>query len=219
MYTVKFLINLVEHHQAFAYFVIFLGLIFEGEVVVIFTGVLSHLGALNFWVSLAFIFAGGLTKTFVLYYFGSLMNRKLSQNNFFKYLEKRVLYFMPNFHLKPFWSIFSSKFIMGTNYLIAIFSGYNKINYRTYLKAELFSTILWAPALLSLGYFFSEKALRVSREIGKFSLIIIISIIIFLLFDKLVASAFRIFQYITNMGHNGDKYMNGEKQKNDNEHK
>ena len=70
MNTVKLLTNLVEHHQTLAYLVIFLGLIFEGEITLIFAGVLSNLGALNFWVSLAFIFAGGISKTTESYKLG-----------------------------------------------------------------------------------------------------------------------------------------------------
>ena len=136
-----------------------------------------------------------------------LLHRKYNYNKVFQYIEKRVAYFMPRFKEKPFWSIFLSKFIMGVNYLVLIFSGYNKISFKTFLKAEIISTIIWAPLLLSLGFFFSETALRVSREIGKFSLIIFLLVVAFLFFDKLVSSFYRIFQYFSNNnnGNNGDK--------------
>jgi len=179
MHTVQVLNHLVENNQILAYLLIFLGLIFEGEIVVITTGILSYLGALNFWVSLAFILAGGLVKAFGGYYLGGLLHRKFSQHNFFRYLERRVLYFMPRFNQKPFWSIFISKFIMGVNYLIVIFSGYNKINFKTFAKAEILSTFIWAPALLSLGFFFSQTALSYSKEISRFSLVIFLFLIVF----------------------------------------
>ena len=94
--------------------------------------------------------------------------------------------FYRNLKSNPFWSIFVSKFIIGTNYIVIIFSGYEKIDYKKYLKAEISSIIIWAPFLLSVGYFFSYTALRISREIWKFSLIVLILFIIFILFDKLV---------------------------------
>ncbi len=203
MYTVKFLTTLVEHHQILAYAIIFLGLILEGEVVVITTGVLAYLGALDFWLSLTLIFAGSFVKTFVLYYLGEQMNKKFSQSRFFQYVERRVLYFMPRFKQKPFWSIFLSKFIMGTNYLVIIFSGYNRIKLKTFLKAEIISTIIWAPALLSLGFFFSQTAISVSKEISKFSMVIFILIIVFLLFDKIVSSSYTFYEYLKN-GINGN---------------
>lgn len=209
MNTVEVLNHLVENNLTLAYVLIFLGLIFEGEIVVITTGVLSSLGALDFWVSLSFILAGGIVKTFGGYYLGVLLHRKCNQHRFFKYLEKRVLYFMPRFKEKPFWSIFISKFVMGTNYLVVIFSGYHKINFKTFLKADIFSTIIWAPLLLSLGFFFSQTALSYTKEIGRFSLVILALLIIFLLFDKLAATFYRIFQYLKNVnidnGGNGNK--------------
>jgi membrane protein DedA with SNARE-associated domain len=207
MHTVQILNHLVQNHQVLAYLIIFLGLIFEGELVVITTGILAYLGALNFWVALFFILAGGMTKTFSFYYLGGYIYKKYNNHSFFKYLEKRVLYFMPRFRQKPFWSIFISKFINGVNYLVIIFSGYNKINFRTYLKAEVLSTIIWAPLLLSIGFFFSEKALAFSREINKFSLAIFAFLVIFFLFDKLVAFFYGIFEYFKNgnIDDNGNK--------------
>jgi len=201
MHTVEILNNLVGNHEILAYFVIFLGLIFEGEIVVITTGVLSYVGALDFSTSLLFVLAGGLVKTFGGYYLGGWLHKKYNHHHFFQYLERRVLYFMPRFIEKPFWSIFISKFIIGVNYLVVIFSGYKKIDFKTYLKAEILSTIIWAPLLLSLGFFFSQTALSLTKEIGKFSLIIFALIVIFLFFDKLAATGYRLFQYVKNFNH------------------
>lgn len=207
MHTVQILNLLVENHQVVAYFLIFLGLIFEGEVVIITTGVLCYLGALDFWIALSFILAGGMVKTFGGYYFGGFLYRKYKQHKFFKFLEGRVSYFMPRFNQKPFWSIFISKFITGINYLIIIFSGYNKINLKTYLKAEILSTIIWAPLLLSLGFFFSQIAIAVSKEISRFSFVILLLLIVFLLFDKFMAAFYRIFEFLknTNIDNNGNE--------------
>jgi len=196
MHTVQVLNSLVGDHQVLAYLVIFVGLIFEGEIIVITAGVLSYLGVLDFWLSLSFIFAGGMAKTFGVY--------------FLKYFEKRVLYFLPRFKQKPFWSIFISKFIIGVNFWVIVFSGYNKINFKTFLKAETISTVIWAPLLLSLGFFFSQTALSFSKEINKFSLAIFALLVIFLLFDKLVASFYRVFEYLKNS--NGNNGNNGNKQ-------
>lgn len=208
MHTVQVLNHLIQNNQVLAYLLIFLGLIFEGEIIVVTTGVLSYLGALDFWLSLSFILAGGMVKTFGGYYLGRILYKKYNEHNFFRYLERRVFFFMPRFKQKPFWSIFISKFIMGINYLIIIFSGYNKINFKIYLKAEILSTIIWAPLLLSLGFFFSQTALSYSREINRFSLAVFFLLVIFLLFDKLAASFYRIFEYLKNG--NGD-INNGKK--------
>lgn len=194
MHTVQFLRHLVEDNQILAYFLIFLGLIFEGEITLISAGVLSHLGALDFWTSLGVIFAGGMIKTFLGYYVGLYLHKKYNGNKFFTYVERRVLYLIPRFKQRPFWSIFLSKFIMGVNYLVVIFSGYQRINLKTYLKAEILSTVTWAPLLLSMGYFFSYTALHISRDVGKFLLVIVAFTVAFLLIDKLVGVIFGIFE-------------------------
>jgi len=194
MYTVHAISHVVEHNQAWAYVVIFFGLIFEGEVTVITAGVLAQLGALNIGLALLFILLGGMTKTFSLYYIGMFLQNRYHHNKFFQYIEKRVAVLLPRFQQQPFWSIFVSKFIMGVNYIVILYSGYKKIDFKTYLKAELSSTVLWAPLLLSLGYFFSYTAIRVSREIWKFSLIVLLLVVGFIIFDKLAAWLFEVFE-------------------------
>lgn len=194
MYTVNLLTSLVENHQVLVYGIIYLGLIFEGEFMVISTGILGHLGALNIWFAFFFILLGGFSKTFLMYYFGELLYKKFNHHRFFQYIQKRVYSIFPRFKIKPFWSIFVSKFIMGTNYLVVLFCGYEKVNYQKFLKAEVSSTVIWAPTLLALGYFFGYTALKVSQEIWKFTAVVIILFAIFVLFDRLVSWLYEVFE-------------------------
>ena len=194
MHTVNLLTNLVQHHQILVYFLIFIGLVFEGEFILITTGILAHLGALNFWFALIFILVGGICKTFLGYSIGRLIHKKLNGTNFMKYIEKKVFIVMPRFNHKPFWSIFISKFIMGANHVVIIFAGYMKIDYKKYLKAEFSSTAIWAPLLLSIGYSFGYAALHISKEIWRFSLVVLIFIIGFILLDKFIGWLYEIFE-------------------------
>lgn len=194
MHTVKLLTSLVENHQILVYALIFIGLVFEGEFILITTGILAHLGALNFWFALIFILFGGICKTFLGYFIGKMVHKKFNGTNFMKYIEKKVFIVMPRFNHKPFWSIFISKFIMGANHVVIIFAGYLKIDYKKYLKAEFISTAIWAPLLLSLGYFFGYMALNVSKEIWRFSLIVLILITGFIVLDKFIGWLYEIFE-------------------------
>jgi membrane-associated protein len=194
MHTINFLIRLVEHHQVLTYALIYIGIIFEGEFFLICTGILTHLGALNFGFALLFVLLGGLSKTLIGYALGEFLFKKFNHNKFSKYIQKRVYRILPGFKIKPFWSIFVSKFIMGANHLVIIFSGYEKIDFRKFLKAEISSTIIWAPLLLSIGYFFSYTALRVSHNVWKFLIVVLVLFIIFVLFDKLVSWLYELFE-------------------------
>jgi membrane protein DedA with SNARE-associated domain len=194
MHTVNFLSRIVEHHQVLIYAIILLGIIFEGEFVIIFTGILAHLGALNIFVALPFIFLGAFSKTFFGYALGQFLFKKFNHHRFFSYIQKRVYLVLPKFKTRPFWSIFISKFIIGANNVVIIFSGFEKINYRKYLKAEILATVIWVPFFLSLGYIFSYTALRVSGEIWRFSMVVLVLVILFLLFDKLVSFVYELFE-------------------------
>jgi membrane-associated protein len=194
MHTINFLIHLVRHHQILTYGFIYLGIIFEGEFFLICAGILTHLGALNFWVSLFFVLLGGLSKTLIGYSLGELLFKKFKYHRIFKYMQKRVYNMLPRFKTKPFWSIFISKFIWGANNIVIIFSGYEKIDFKKFLKAEISSTIIWAPLLLSIGYFFSYTALRVSHNIWKFLMVVLVLYIMYVLFDKFVSWLYELFE-------------------------
>src|SRR3989338_6295073 len=155
MHTVNLLISLVEHHQVLAYVIIFLGLIFEGEIIAISVGILAHLGALNFWFSIFFILVGAISKTLIFYELGEFLYKKFNHHRFFQYIQKRVYNTLPRFKDKPFSAIFASNFIIGVNYLVIIFCGYEKIDYKKILKAvthdgSFHTDDVFAAATLSL---------------------------------------------------------------------
>jgi membrane protein DedA with SNARE-associated domain len=142
MHTVKFFTSLIIHHQILAYCLIFLGLIFEGEVTVITTGILVNLGALSLWHSVAIVLLGGFCKTLLGYRLGMIIRDRWSDVRFFKFFEKRVRYIVPRFKERPFWSIFISKFIMTANVVVILFAGFERVDFKKYLKAEIISTLI-----------------------------------------------------------------------------
>ncbi len=194
MHTVNLLTSLVENYQILVYLLIFLGLIIEGELILISTGILIHLNALDPFLTFVFITLGLMCKTFLGYYLGQLIHDRWNKQHIMKHLEKRALHLVPHFQEKPFWSIFISKFILGVNNIVIIFSGYRKINFKKYLQAEFYSTIAWAPIMLTVGYLFSYAALSFSREVWRFTLIVIILTGLFWIFDKLVSWAYELFE-------------------------
>lgn len=201
MDVVNLITSLVENHQIWAYAIMLFGVIIEGEVVGISGGILVHLGALSFPIALICVFCGGLLKTFLGYKLGAYFQRRFKTSKFLMYIEKKVQSAVPRFKEKPFWSIFISKFIIGANHLVILYSGYVGVDYRKYLKAEILATAIWAPIVLSLGYFFSYTALQISRDIWQFSMIVLVLFILFVAFDKLAGEIYEFFA----------EYKNGKK--------
>ncbi|MCC6323798.1 VTT domain-containing protein [Candidatus Nomurabacteria bacterium] len=194
MLTLNTLGNFVEYHAFAAYVLIILGVIIEGEIVVIIAGIFAYLGFINIFVAFMATIFGGLSKSAIGYMIGYFLNKNHSHRSLIKRAENRITYFLPQFREKPFWSIFISRFfIFGLNWFTLIFSGYMNVKIKTYIRAEVASLVLWACGMLALGYFVSHTALSISRDIRKFLGIILLFFIAFFIFQKFVS--FCIDQY------------------------
>ena len=187
--------HFVEIHAVMVYFIIFLGVILEGEIAVIFAGIFSYLGSIHLFIALFAVILGGVAKSFLGYSIGSLLNKHHSNNSFIHKIEKRMMSFMPHFDDKPFWSIFISRFfVFGIGWITLIFSGYKKIPIRIYAKAEAISLSIWSIVILALGFFFGYTALSISRDIRNFLLIILFFFILFFILEKIIAFIIELFE-------------------------
>lgn len=186
--------HFVEIHAVIVYFVIFFGVLFEGEIVVIFAGIFSYLGSINMFVAMFAILLGGSVKSVIGYTIGYYLQKKHSHKPFIRKIESRISYFLPRFKEKPFWSIFVSRFfILGIGWFTILFSGYKNIPLKIYIKAESYSLGLWTVSILALGYFFGYTALAISRDIRHVLIIILIFFISFFVLEKVIAFIFELF--------------------------
>ena len=186
--------HFVEIHAIIVYLVLFLGVIIEGEIVVIFAGIFSYLGSINIFAAFVFIILGGATKSLLGYSLGFYLNKHHSHRPFIHKIERRISYFLPRFKEKPFWSIFISRFfILGIGWFTIIYSGYKKTSIKLYAKAEGYSLSLWTVGFLALGHFFGFTALSVSRDVRKFIGIILICFIMFFILERVIAFIVELF--------------------------
>lgn len=193
MLSIRFIEHFVEAHAFYAYILVFLGVIIEGEVAVILAGIFSHLGSLNPFMAFSYILLGGVVKSFIGYGVGNYLNKHHSHRPILCTIERKISYFLPKFDEKPFWSIFASRFfILGLNWFTLIYSGYKGVNKKIYLKAEAFSLIAWSVVMLSVGYFFSFTALSISHDLRKVLVVMLACFIIFFLLEKFIAIAIEI---------------------------
>ncbi len=188
MITLNLIRHFVELHAIYAYLLIILGVIIEGEIVVILAGIFANLGSLNFLISLAAAIIGGVAKSAVGYSFGYYLRKKHGERKLMKQAEHRVQYFLPRFVDRPFWSVFISRFlILGLHWFTLLYAGYTKVKTSLFIKAEGASLAIWSVAMLSLGFFFSFTALAISRDIRNFLLVILACFIAFFIIEKVVA--------------------------------
>ena len=111
----------------------------------------------------------------------------------FLFIEKKVLGLLPNFKQRPFWSVFLSKFIYGINHFTLIFSGYVGIRKRTFVEAELLSSIIWVLGFVSLGYFFSSVAFTLGHNIRRATIIILLLVLAFVFIQRAIMFMIEVF--------------------------
>jgi membrane protein DedA with SNARE-associated domain len=186
--------HFTEAHAVIIYIIIYLGVIAEGDIVVILAGILSYLGSLNLLIAFLCIIIAGASKSFLGYTIGSYLQKHHSNNNFIQKIERRLCSFLPYFDKRPFWSIFISRFFLfGIGWFTLIFAGFKKIPLKTYLKAEVPSIIVWSTSILALGYFFGYTALSISRDVRNFMGLIFAFLIMFFLLEKIISFMFELF--------------------------
>lgn len=188
MITINFIRHFVEAHSDIAYLLIVLGVIIEGEIVVIIAGIFAHLGSLNIFVAFIATMLGGGIKSVLGYSFGYYLQKHHSTLPIIAQSERRVNYFLPRFSEKPFWSVFLSRFlILGLHWFSVLFAGYKRIKVKVFAEAELASLMVWSISVLALGYFFSYTALSISRDIRKFLIVIFLFLLAFFILEKIIA--------------------------------
>jgi len=195
MLTINFIRHFAADNASIAYLLIVLGMVIEGEIVVVIAGIFAHLGSLKFFYIALFIIIGGGVKSLIGYSIGHYLQKHHSNKMFLHQTEGRINYFLPNFIHKPFLSLFLARFlILGMHSFALVFAGYKKVKLRTFIKAEIVSLVAWSIVMLSIGYFFSYTALSISRDIRKFLGIILIFFIMFFVLEKVIAFVIELFE-------------------------
>ncbi len=188
MLSLNYIRHFVEMHADVAYILITLGVIIEGEIVVIIAGIFAHLGSLNIFIAFIATMIGGGAKSVIGYGLGYYLQKHHSGQPIIRQAERKVHYFLPRFAERQFWSVFLSRFfILGFHWFSLLFSGYKKIKPRIFAEGELASLLVWSSSILAIGYFFSYTALSISRDIRKFIIIIFFFFIAFFVLEKIIA--------------------------------
>jgi membrane protein DedA with SNARE-associated domain len=186
MHLVNLFSSFVNIHPGLAYGALFLGVFWEGELTLIAAGILNHLGIFSLWPTLLTAASAAILKTVIGYKIGAFLGKSFPKSRLLKFFERKVLYFLPRFRERPFWSIFVSKFIYGVNNATLVFAGYARANFKEYCLAELLSSVVWLGGMFGLGYFFSRTAFSISHNLRNFLLIVALFIIAFMIVQKVI---------------------------------
>ncbi len=185
-HALQLFIVFVQAHRFIGYAILFVGMLLEGETLLLGSGILIHLGAFDPLDTFFLALTGSLVGDFLWYYLGTFLYRRYHESKIINYAKRNILRVFPNFEHKPFWSIVISKFIYGTNRSMLMLCGFSKIKLSLFVKAEVFAAPLWTMISLVLGYVLSYAALNITRHLRIFGIIVVSTIIIFLAIEHFI---------------------------------
>lgn len=184
--SIDVFVELVHNHRIFGYVILFLAMVFEGEMFLIVAGMLASIGAFDgkdvLWIS----FIGVVIGNIMWYSIGAKLKDARLTRSILKRAERVMIFFIPKFRVNPFKSIFFSKFIYGANRATVIMSGVLHVPFKLFFKAESLASIVWVLLYFGIGYFFGYAAVSTTHKAGEFALFVLIFVIAFILIQKLI---------------------------------
>lgn len=156
--------HFAETHQVLLYAILFLGMFVEGEMMLIFAGVLIRSRSIHYFDTIAIAFIAVLLHDIGYWYIGKKLamvrrekflgiNLKKAEKFFAKLKKREGLY------------IFTSKFAWGMNRFVLIASGYFQTKLVKLVKYSMGAAIIWTTTLVSLGYIFAEQTAILKKDI------------------------------------------------------
>ena len=137
-------------HLFFLYAGLLIGIVFEGEMIMLSSVIAAHKGYLNLWMVMGIGFSGTLGSDWFYFFLGRkkgknwLLNKQKFKRKVEKVTQKLQKY--------PAIVILSYRFLYGFRTLTPVIIGASEIKPITFISYSFFSTLLWCLLYGTLGY-------------------------------------------------------------------
>jgi membrane protein DedA with SNARE-associated domain len=131
---------------------VFFGVMIEGDLTLLFAGVLAHFGLFSFSEALLTSTLGGFIGDLISYLIGYTGKERIKNSNFYLRAKPQLERLCARFGI---YSIFLVKYVYGLRTASAVFWGFAHMRFRRFGPLTLVSCGLWALVLIGLGHFFS----------------------------------------------------------------
>jgi membrane protein DedA with SNARE-associated domain len=141
-------------HLFFIYAGILIGIVLEGEMIMLSSVIAAHRGYLNLWIVIGIGFAGTLAGDWFYFFLG----RKRGKNWLLKKqkIKLKVEKITQKLQKYPALVILSYRFLYGFRTFTPVIIGASQIKTLTFLSFSFVSTLLWCFVYGSLGYISGE---------------------------------------------------------------
>ncbi len=149
-----FLQAFVTTSPALAYLVLFLGMFIEGEVFFLAAAIFALEGYLNWWIILAVTFVGVILGDIAWYFLGKYSK----ETRLGSWVEKKFTgyeeWLQENFETRYARLAFMSKFLYYVNRITPLLAGWQKMEFRKFLRIHIMAAFAWLLFVVVLGKFF-----------------------------------------------------------------
>jgi len=154
---------------------VFFGVMIEGDLTLLFAGVLAHYGLFSFTEAVLCGTLGGFTGDIIAYLIGLRSKQQIANSHFYRRAQPQLERLSARFGN---FSIFLVKYIYGLRTASAIFWGFAHMRFRRFAPLTLGSCAVWCILLAGAGYFFSEAVWILIGRVQRFGVILLIALII-----------------------------------------
>lgn len=172
----ELLIHYLSLWRPLGYFLVFFGMMIEGDLVLFTAAFLTHQGFFDLNNMLVFSLGGAFIGDWLWY----LLGLRLSRFRLIRKLSDRVTSrFDTHLAERPFRTLFISKFTYGIGHLLLARAGLLRVKPQKFLKADVTAILIWALLVGGLGYLSSASFVLVRQYLRVFGIVLLIGWIVF----------------------------------------
>lgn len=154
---------------------VFFGTMIEGDLTLLFAGVLAYHGAFSFSEAFLVGTAGGLVGDSLSYLIGARFRNRARTLKVFIRARARIEKLMSRFGVL---SVFIVKYVYGLRTASAIFWGLAQFGYFKFAGLTLASCAVWVGLLAGLGFTFATGVQTLIGDLHRIQIILLIIVII-----------------------------------------
>jgi len=151
---------------------VFFGVMIEGDLTLLFAGVLAHYGLFSFSEALLVSTAGGFVGDTVSYLVGYRGKEWIKHSRFYQRAQPRLEKLSARFGI---YSIFLVKYVYGLRTASAVFWGFAHMRFRRFGPLTLVSCWAWALVLIGLGYSFSGAIGVIIGRVQRMGIVLLVA--------------------------------------------
>ncbi|MGH7497292.1 MAG: DedA family protein [Gemmatimonadales bacterium] len=154
---------LIEHGAA----AVVLGAMFEGDLTLILSGVVAHLGIFTFPVAVAAGAAGSFLGDCGWYWLGRFRGPRFRSGRLYRRVGPRIEHLAGRFGV---WELLLARFVYGTKNASMVFWGLHGLPFGRFAFVDALGCLAGTTVFAGLGYLVSDSAQALLGKVRRFEL-------------------------------------------------